>query len=96
MLRLAVMAGLVLLAALFLALAGAQGHQSGGQPVTILPAPFAGLVFAHDRQMADFREIGAAAINLRASSRPLVGSGVFPDPFMQIISVEPGDFGKLG
>jgi hypothetical protein len=44
MLRLALLAGMVLLAAL--ALVGARDYQSGGQPPPILPAPLAGFVFA--------------------------------------------------
>jgi hypothetical protein len=49
MLRLAILAGTVLLAAL--ALAGARDHRSDGQPAAILPAPLAGFVFARGGQV---------------------------------------------
>jgi hypothetical protein len=40
------------------------------------------------------RQLGA--INPRKPVRSLAVSGVFPDPLMEIIPVEPGDFGELG
>ena len=70
MLRLALLAGMVLLAAL--ALAGARDYQSGGQPPAILPAPLAGFVFARGGQVG--WEVSVKANGLENQARFLIRS----------------------
>lgn len=94
MLRSALLAGIVLVAVL--AFAGARDHQSPVKPATILPGLFEGFVLAGGAPAADWHAGRVAVINPRQSSRPPAVSGVFPDPFMQVISIKPGDFGELG